>query len=54
MFTIEAGVLDKAQLIIDFLKQTAAKEMSKYNRFRLIYPMGFIQNIDLQKSFFEL
>lgn len=54
MFTIEVGVLEKAQVILDYLNKAAPTEMSKYHNWKLIYPMGYLQTVDLQKSFYEL
>lgn len=39
---------------MDYLKANDSAEMGKYESYKLIYPMGTLQTIDMQKSFFDL
>lgn len=39
-------IKDKTQLLIDTLAAKDPEEIEKYHEIRLIYPMGYLQNLD--------
>jgi len=54
MYTLEFNVTDKLSKIIKFLNEIDFDEMRKYHEYRLVYPMGTLKTLDLDKSFYEL
>lgn len=42
-----------AQKLVDLLRELEPDELNVYHKFRLIYPMGRLQTIDLEKPIYK-
>jgi len=45
--------MDNLKKIIEALKGVDSEEMQKYHECRLVYPMGNLKTLSLDKTFFE-
>ena len=52
---IRVSILDKIYVIVDKLKELEPEEMGKYYATKLVYPMGYLRNLNdcFDKSFME-
>jgi hypothetical protein len=46
--------MDKLQRVMDELNRLDAEELQKYHECKLIYPMGHLRMLSLDKSLYEL
>ena len=51
---IEVSVMDKLQRVMDDLNRLDEEELQKYHECKLIYPMGHLRVLSLDKSLYEL